>query len=203
MGIKARHWDDAYSSRSFTGMSWFQAEPTLSLELTALLRVEATAPVIDIGGGSSPLVDRLVAGGFGDVTVLDVSEAALRDAQARIGEAPGVTWLHKDVLEWRPARRYGLWHDRAVFHFLTDHADRDRYLENLAEGILAGGAVIMATFAEDGPEYCSGLPVARYSADDLAGVLGRDFEIVATRRELHTTPSGGVQPFTWIAATAR
>lgn len=183
-------------------MSWFQTEPTMSWELTGLLGVDPAAAVIDVGGGASPFVDRLVAAGYDDVTVLDVSDAALRAAERRVGTAAGVTWLHADLLEWRPERRYDLWHDRAVFHFLTDPAERTAYRERLDEGTAAGAAVIVATFAEDGPEQCSGLPVARYSAEGLAAALGDRFRVVAERRELHRTPAGGVQPFTWIAARA-
>jgi cyclopropane fatty-acyl-phospholipid synthase-like methyltransferase len=200
--VKARHWDEVYRSSDFTGTSWFEAEPELSLELIGLLGVETTVPVIDIGGGGSPLVDRLVGAGFCDVTVLDISDAALRHAQQRLGAVPAVTWLHEDLLEWRPSRRYGLWHDRALFHFLTEAVERDRYLEALTEGMAPGGAMIVATFAEDGPEYCSGLPVARYSARELTDVLGDYLKVVEVRRELHTTPGGVVQPFTWVAATA-
>jgi hypothetical protein len=134
--------------------------------------------------------------------VLDVSRAALVATRQRVGVDIPITFLEEDVLEWHPERRFHLWHDRAVFHFLVDGADRAKYLATLRSAIQPGGSVIMATFALDGPEHCSGLPVARYSADSLGSVLGSDFVVVETRREEHTTPGGGVQPFTWVAARA-
>ncbi len=197
---RADHWDDAYRNRGVTGVSWFQSEPELSLELIDLLGISPSTAVVDVGGGASSLVDRLVKRGFTDISVLDISAAALEAGHRRVGESPPVQWLHEDLLVWQPGRRFGLWHDRAVFHFLTDEVDRERYLAALASGLEPGGALVMATFAEDGPEFCSGLPVLRYSSEELVDVLGRGFRAVATRRELHTTPSGVVQPFTWLAA---
>jgi SAM-dependent methyltransferase len=197
---RADHWDDAYRNRGVTGVSWFQSEPKLSLELIDLLGISPSTAVVDVGGGASSLVDRLVKRGFTDVSVLDISAAALEAGRRRVGESAPVQWLHEDLLVWQPRRRFGLWHDRAVFHFLTDEVDRERYLATLASGLEPGGALVMATFAEDGPEFCSGLPVLRYSSEELVDVLGRGFRAVATRRELHTTPSGVVQPFTWLAA---
>jgi Methyltransferase domain len=196
---RATHWDDAYRSHGFESVSWYQSDPTISLELIRTLGADPAAPVVDVGGGASPLVDRLVALGFADVSVLELSGVALEEARRRVGAAAAVSWLHQDVLDWRPTRRYGLWHDRAVFHFLVDEADRTRYLEVLGRAIEKGGGVVLATFADDGPEYCSGLPVARYDADDLVRSLGDDFVVTTTRRELHLTPTGAVQPFTWVA----
>jgi SAM-dependent methyltransferase len=172
----------------------------MSLELIARLDVASDAAVLDVGGGASSLVDHLMERGFTDVSVLDVSEAALELGRRRVGA--GVKWFHEDLLSWRPARRYGLWHDRAVFHFLTEAADRDRYLNSLKAGLEPGGGLIMATFAEDGPEYCSGLPVARYAAIELLDLIGPGFRVIETRRELHVTPGGVTQPFTWVAARA-
>jgi len=199
---RATHWDAAYSSRGVEGVSWFQSTPTVSLELIGRLGVEASAAVVDVGGGASSLVDQLVAAGFADVTVLDVSEVALDVGRRRLGDRPGVSWLHQDVLVWQPDRRFGLWHDRAVFHFLTEEADRVRYLSTLAAAVGPNAGIVLATFAPDGPEYCSGLPVVRYSAEALAAVLGNRFTVVASRREVHTTPGGVAQPFTWVAARA-
>jgi hypothetical protein len=196
---RASFWDEAYARRGFESVSWYQSAPTTSLELIEALGVGASVPVVDVGGGASPLVDRLVERGFVDLTVLDVAQAALEEAGRRVGRRVPVHWLREDVLEWRPARRYGLWHDRAVFHFLVDEADRARYLEVLSAAIEDGGALVMATFADDGPEHCSGLPVARYSADELVALLGERFVTTSTRREIHTTPAGATQPFTWVA----
>jgi len=196
---RQRHWDAAYRDRGVAGVSWFQPEPAVSLELLRVLAVDPGAPVIDVGGGASPFVDRLVGEGYRDVSVLDVSELALDQGRGRLGPDAAVTWIHEDVLRWRPSRRYGLWHDRALFHFLTVDDDRSAYGRVLRSAMAPGGAVIVGTFAEDGPEYCSGLQVARYSTSQLAGVLGASFEVVATRHEVHTTPTGVVQPFTWVA----
>lgn len=193
------HWDHAYGDSGITAVSWFQSHPSISLELIELLRVPTSSPVIDVGGGTSTLVDHLIADGFTDVSVLDISEYALGAAKKRLGPSSPVTWLNQDLLTWRPHRTYALWHDRAMFHFLTDPQDQDRYFRLLGEAVQPGGAVVLATFAEDGPEYCSGLPVARYSPTELADRLGVAFEVVATRREQHSTPRGAVQSFTWLA----
>lgn len=180
-------------------MSWFQTEPTISLELIETLGVGPDTACLDVGGGASVLVDRLVDAGFSDLSVLDVSKVALDAAHQRLGASAPVTWMQADILEWRPSRRFGLWHDRAVFHFLTDKDERALYLNALGSGLEPGGAIIMATFAEDGPEYCSGLPVSRYSIDELASTLGSDFAIVKSLKEVHTTPSGATQSFSWVA----
>jgi hypothetical protein len=199
---RARRWDEVYESRGELAVSWFQPTPAVSLELIGSLDVPRDAAVIDVGGGTSSLVDRLVERGFSDLSVLDVSGTALEVTRQRLGSDVPITFLEEDVLEWSPERRFHLWHDRAAFHFLVDGADRARYLATLRSATELGGFVIIATFASDGPESCSGLPVARYSADSLGSVLGSDFVVVETRREEHTTPGGGVQPFTWVAARA-
>jgi hypothetical protein len=200
---RAGHWDDVYVNRGTEGVSWFQSEPTLSLELIETVGTPYDVPCLDVGGGASVLVDRLVDAGFSDLTVLDVSGVALDAARRRLDPSAPVTWLHADILEWRPSRRFGLWHDRAVFHFLTDEGDRAAYMDVLRSALSADGAIVMATFAEDGPEYCSGLPVSRYSIDELASAIGSDFSLVKSLRELHTTPSGAVQSFSWVAGRLR
>jgi SAM-dependent methyltransferase len=181
-------------------VSWYQPEPAMSLALIDRLRVPKAAPVIDVGGGASLLVDRLVARGYTDLTVLDVSSTALEIVRRRLDDAGRVRWLHEDIMTWQPERRYALWHDRAVFHFLTNVAERAKYLKIMRQALGDSGALIIATFASDGPERCSGLPVARYDAVDLERLLD-GFTVVESRREEHVTPSGTVQPFTWIAAT--
>ncbi len=152
-------------------MSWYQPEPAMSLALIDRLRVPKGAPVVDVGGGASLLVDRLVARGYTDLTVLDVSSTALEIARRRLGDTAPVRWLHEDLLSWQPERRYALWHDRAVFHFLTDAAERAKYLSIVRQTLGDSGALIIATFASDGPERCSGLPVARYDAEGLERLL--------------------------------
>jgi SAM-dependent methyltransferase len=200
MPDRARHWDDAYRNKGSEGASWYQPEPVTSLELIRLLDVPPSEAVIDIGGGTSFLVDRLVESGLSDLSVLDVSEVALEEARGRLKNQPNVTFIQHDVLTWRPSRRFGVWHDRAVFHFLTDEEDQSRYLATMSESLEPDGGVVLGTFAEDGPERCSGLPVARYSLTELAGLLGPGFAAVTTRREIHYTPSGATQPFSWVAA---
>jgi hypothetical protein len=197
---RAAHWDATYTTRAPERVSWFQPEPRTSLELIEALGVDRATPVVDAGGGTSFLVDRLVERGFTDVTVLDVSAVALRLARDRLGDAAPVAWIVDDVLSWEPARPYGLWHDRAVFHFLTEPADREAYVATLRAAV-PRGAVVLGTFAQDGPDTCSGLPVACHGPDDLARLL-TGYEIVARRREVHVTPTGGEQPFTFVAARA-
>jgi len=139
--------------------------------------------------------------GFSDLSVLDVSEVALTGARERLGAHASVSWIHQDLLMWRPERRFDLWHDRAVFHFLTSEADRCVYLTTLRAALRPGGAAIVATFDADGPDQCSGLPVCRYSSAELEGVLSNaGFTVVTACREEHTTPRGAIQPFTWVAA---
>jgi len=193
------HWETVYRGNETDALSWYQAEPVMSLQMLDLLGVTPGSGVIDIGGGASLLVDRLLARGFGDLAVLDISDAALQAARLRVGDDARVAWIVGDILSWEPTRRYDLWHDRAVFHFLSGQ-EVEEYREVMRRGLAPGGSVVMATFAPDGPEWCSGLPVTRYSAEQLGMALGSGFHIVEQRREVHTTPAGAVQPFTWIAA---
>lgn len=196
---RRQYWNERYADAGPTRVSWYQPEPEMSLALVDLLRVPTAAPVIDVGGGASLLVDELLARGYGDLTVLDVSSTALEIARRRVGDAAPVSWLCEDIMNWQPERPYALWHDRAVFHFLTDPGEQTRYLNIVRQALGHDAALVIATFAADGPEHCSGLPVARYDAGELERLLD-DFTVVASRREEHITPSGAVQPFTWIAA---
>jgi trans-aconitate methyltransferase len=196
---RTAHWETVYRGNGTDALSWYQAEPVMSLQMLDLLGVTPGSGVIDIGGGSSLFVDRLLARGFGDLAVLDISDAALQAARLRVGDDARVAWIVGDILSWEPTRRYDLWHDRAVFHFLSGQ-EVEEYREVMRRGLAPGGSVVMATFAPDGPEWCSGLPVTRYSAEQLGMALGSGFQIVEQRREVHTTPAGAVQPFTWIAA---
>ena len=192
-------WDRRYSGAGATGVSWYQPEPAMSLTLIDRLRVAKEAPVIDVGGGASLLVDRLVGRGYTDLTVLDVSSTALEIARRRLDDTVHVRWLHENLMTWEPQRRYALWHDRAVFHFLTNAGERAKYLTTMRHALSDSGSVIIATFASDGPERCSALPVARYDAADLERLLD-GFTVVESSREEHVTPDGTVQPFTWVAA---
>ena len=197
---RRRHWDEVHERREPASVSWYQREPTMSLAMIAASGRSEGRTIIDVGAGSSRLVDELVAAGAASVTVLDVSAAALERARARLGPAGRqVHFEHTDLLSWTPDRTYELWHDRALFHFFVDPADRERYVGIVRSALGSGGCVVVATFAPDGPPRCSGLPVIRYDAQDLRAEFGPDFLLLEARRELHTTPSGGVQAFTWVA----
>ncbi len=198
----AEHWDAVYAARELSGHSWHQADPTVSVELLDHLRLPRTAAIVDVGGGASLLADTLVARGHSDVTVLDISATALALAQRHLTHAH-VHWRRIDVLDWHPVRRYDVWHDRAVFHFLVDAHDRSRYVDVLRRALGRRGHVVIATFAADGPTSCSGLPTARYDADDLVAALGGGLHVLEVRREEHVTPAGVVQPFTWLSAQLR
>jgi hypothetical protein len=196
-------WDAAYGHGDTT-RSWFEPEPVMSLRMLDAAGVASRSAVIDVGGGASRLADALLARGQEDVTVLDISGAALLVARERLGpDADRVRWITGNVVNWSPDRRYDAWHDRAVLHFLTDADSLVRYLAVLEAATRLGAAAVFGCFAPDGPASCSGLPVARRSAADLAALLGPAWAIVSADRESHPTPEGGVQPFTWAAFTRR
>jgi 2-polyprenyl-3-methyl-5-hydroxy-6-metoxy-1,4-benzoquinol methylase len=191
-----RHWDDVYGTKAENELSWFQEEPATSIEFIAHCGGGPNVPIIDIGGGESRLVDRLLDAGYRDVTVLDVSENALHHARERLGErGQAVQWIVADITRWTPPRRYRLWHDRAVLHFLTEAEQRAAYRRALLDAVEPQGCVVISTFALDGPEKCSGLPVVRYSPETLALELGPELQLVETRSEGHETPWGAVQLF--------
>ncbi|MBZ0072304.1 MAG: class I SAM-dependent methyltransferase [Gammaproteobacteria bacterium] len=190
------HWDAVYARKNPLEVSWYQAEPVLSLELIAATGVPLDAPLIDIGGGASVLVDRLLGRGYTDVTVLDLSARAFAYARTRLGaQAARVHWLDADVTEFVPARRYAVWHDRAVLHFLTAAADRRRYVEALNRSLMADGQVIIAAFALGGPTRCSDLDIVQYDAAKLCAELGAAFDLVEETAERHVTPGGKDQQF--------
>lgn len=190
------HWESVYTTKGENEVSWFQENPAPSLELIAQVGAISASAIIDIGGGAARLVDNLVERGFEDVTVLDLSEAALEAAKARLGDrAAQVHWIVADATAWEPLRAYDIWHDRAAFHFLTEDRDRAAYIARLERALKVGGYAIIATFALDGPERCSGLPVVRYEPVSLGRALGRAFQFVDTRRHAHATPLGTEQSF--------
>lgn len=190
------HWENVYARKGENEVSWFQENPSLSLELMAQVGANGASAIIDIGGGASRLVDHLADRGFEDVTVLDLSDAALRAARARLANrAARVHWIVADVSAWQPVKVYDVWHDRAAFHFLTEDRDRAAYVARLERSLKAGGHAIIATFAPDGPERCSGLPVVRYDAASLGRTLGPAFQLVDSRRQAHATPWGSSQSF--------
>jgi trans-aconitate methyltransferase len=190
------HWRKVYKEKGEKQVSWFQEIPAISLELIHGVGAKPNSAIVDIGGGASRLVDDLVREGYRDLTVLDLSDDAIAIARSRLGErATLVKWIVTDVTEWEPSRQFDLWHDRAAFHFLTEATDRAAYLDRLMRAVRPGGHAIIATFAIDGPERCSGLPVRRYDATLLSAALGSAFALIGTRRQDHTTPTGGVQRF--------
>ncbi|NIM50884.1 MAG: methyltransferase domain-containing protein [Gemmatimonadales bacterium] len=192
------HWERVYAAKSPWEVSWYQLHPTLSLRLIEMCELGPEAGIIDVGGGTSNLVDELLARGFADLALLDISERALDQNRARLGpKAQNVEWIAADVTAFEPPRRWHLWHDRAVFHFLTEAEDRAGYRRALNEAVLADGFVIVATFGLKGPKRCSGLDVVRYSAKSLAAELGPEYELVQAQDEAHKTPSGKTQAFTY------
>lgn len=194
------HWESVYATKGETGVSWFQDNPAPSLELIAAVGATQSTAIIDIGGGASRLVDSLLEKGFCALTVLDLSAAALEAAKSRLGiEAEKVRWIVADATLWEPTEVYDVWHDRAAFHFLTDQADRTAYIARLKKALREGGHAIVATFAPDGPERCSGLPIVRYDAESLGETLGERFELIETRRHTHATPWGSTQSFQFSA----
>lgn len=194
------HWDEVYRTKAPDAVSWFQASAGTSLALVEEAGVSPRTAVIDVGAGASTFVDGLLDRGFEDVTLLDLAAPALDVTRARLGARAGeakVTFVTADVTTWSPPRRYGLWHDRAVFHFLVEPAQRDAYRRVLAEALAPGGVAIVATFAADGPEKCSGLPVRRYAIEALAEELAPVLALEGSRAELHTTPWGAAQSFVY------
>jgi trans-aconitate methyltransferase len=189
MSDRRRHWEAVYGERKPEETSWFQESPSLSLELIRGAASSKDARIVDVGGGASRLTDSLVDAGFTALTVLDISGRALAYSQERLGaRAKEAAWIESDVTGFSPSAPYDVWHDRAVFHFLTEKADRDAYLEVLGRSLKPGGAVILAAFAPDGPEKCSGLPVRRYDAGMIRETFGDGFELVREESETHLTP---------------
>jgi SAM-dependent methyltransferase len=196
MPDRQAHWENVYATKRENEVSWFQENPALSLALIDAAGATYDSAIIDIGGGESRLVDVLLQRGFRSLAVLDLSESALTAVRTRIGgEATKLEWIVADVTTWAPARQYDIWHDRAAFHFLTDPDDRAAYVARLKSALRPNGQAIIATFALDGPEKCSGLPVQRYDAESLQATLGSEFKVLETRRETHATPWGSTQSF--------
>lgn len=190
------HWEGVYTTKGEAEVSWFQDSPAVSLDLIAAVGAAAGSAIIDIGGGASRLVDHLLALGHGALTVLDLSPAALETAKARLGrQADLVHWITTDVTRWDPTATYDVWHDRAAFHFLIEAHDRAAYVARLKKALRPGGHAIIATFALNGPERCSGLPIQRYDAATLRQTLGDAFTLVETRADAHQTPWGSTQLF--------
>jgi len=199
------HWETVYATKRVDAVSWYQPSARRSLELIQRVAPDRDAPIIDVGGGASVLVDDLVRAGYRDVTVLDIAENALDAARERLGDAgASVRWMAADArTATLPAAHFEVWHDRAVFHFLIDAVDRAAYVAQLERALRPGGFAIIATFAEDGPTSCSGLAVVRYSVEELRVAFGDAFELVASERESHETPSGARQSFIYCTFRLR
>jgi SAM-dependent methyltransferase len=190
------HWQNVYTTKGEGEVSWFQDSPQPSLDLIALTGAARDAAIVDIGGGAARLVDALLDAGYSDLTVLDLSEAALATARARLGAyAEKVQWVVSDVTVWQPQQRYDVWHDRAALHFLTAPSDQRAYVDCLTRALRPGGHAIVGTFALDGPEKSSGLPVVRHDAASLGALLGDAFTLIDTRRHEHMTPWGAMERF--------
>ena len=196
---RKRHWETVYEQKSPLEVSWYQSDPLLSLELSQNTGIPQDAAIIDVGSGASILVDRLLASGYRNVSVLDLSAKALAYAQARLGgTSHRATWIEADITAFIPPINYDLWHDRAVFHFLTNAEDRRKYIDILKHGVRSGGHVIIAAFAIDGPTQCSGLDIVQYDAEKLSETLGEQFRLAEERVELHITPANREQKFVYF-----
>jgi ubiquinone/menaquinone biosynthesis C-methylase UbiE len=193
------HWEQVYRTKAVDDVSWYQVRPAVSLKTIEASGVGKDQTIIDVGGGASVLVDFLLEAGFRRLAVLNISETALGRAKQRLGAAAAqVEWIQADVTHFDPARRFNLWHDRAVFHFLTNKDDRQHYLETLKRTVCAHGHVIIASFAIDGPSKCSGLEVVRYDASSICAELGEGFQLVEQVEETHTTPWNTKQKFSYF-----
>ena len=196
------HWEGVYSKKKSTELSWYQQHPEHSLELIKAAGVDPSASIIDIGGGASTLVDFLLDAGYQNLSVLDIAHGAIEQAKSRLGRskiewADKVEWLEQDITRFIVEKSFDVWHDRAVFHFLTDADDRLRYVEVMSRALKPGGHAIVATFNLDGPEKCSGLDVVRYSPEMMSAIFGEGFQLVETRSEKHETPGGASQSFVY------
>jgi cyclopropane fatty-acyl-phospholipid synthase-like methyltransferase len=199
MSERKAHWEKVYREKSPDAVSWYQREPVLSMALIEKAALPADAPLIDVGGGASVLVDCLCESGYSNVSVLDVSAAALEHSRRRLAQKGyRAHWYEEDVTRFRPPHRFALWHDRAVFHFLTDQADRESYVRVLKNALEPGAQVLIMTFATDGPTRCSGLDIVQYDDDKLRAELGACFELLEWGHETHLTPSGNQQRFAWF-----
>ena len=197
MSFKAHeHWKKIYAEKDTQKVSWYQAKPHESIAWIEDLKLDAHAPMLDVGGGDSRLVDHLYQSGYQDIRVLDISAQALKNSQKRLGDAAEtIHWIHSNVLDFRSELALTLWHDRAAFHFLRDQDERNTYRQIAAESIKSGGYLLIAAFSADGPLKCSGIEIQRYSEEEMQQQFAGDFQILKQERLLHETPSGGEQEF--------
>jgi trans-aconitate methyltransferase len=193
------HWEKVYDSNSPREVSWYQNEPTLSMRLIDHTQIANDAPIIDVGGGTSKLVDNLLDADYSNISVLDISDSALQHARKRLADkAAEIEWYNEDITGFNPPHRFALWHDRAVFHFLTSQDDRNKYLNVLKQSLEPGGHVIIMTFAVGGPQKCSGLEIMQYDEEKLMVEFGQEFELLETGHQGHVTPAGSEQKFAWF-----
>lgn len=193
------HWDNVYQDKSSLDVSWYQKEPLLSLALIRSTQLAKDEPIIDVGGGASVLVDYLCREGFTNLAVLDISAKALSCAKERLGDlAQNIEWYESDITQFEAPHPFSLWHDRAVFHFLTDEADRKAYIKTLKQALRPGGSLIIAAFAIGGPQQCSGLNIVQYDSDKLKAELGEEFTLIETQNEVHMTPANAEQKFIYF-----
>lgn len=190
------HWENVYTKKSPLEVSWYQTHPAISLDLIASTGIDHSARIIDVGAGASVLVDKLLEAGYKDITVLDIASKAMDYAKERLGSrAQKVVWVVADITEFEPSQQYDLWHDRAVFHFLTDKTDRRKYVEALKKTLKPEGHLILSAFSLEGPPQCSGLSVERYDVEKMKKELGDEFEFITSKRESHVTPWQAEQEF--------
>ncbi len=194
------HWNNIYSKKNFSEVTWYQAEPKMSLSLISGLGLAKTARILDVGAGSSTLVDFLLAYGFQSISLLELSQNAFLQSKERLGDkSEKVNWLEGDVTGFKANEKFDLWHDRAVFHFLTNAQDQNKYIKSLNDSLKVGAFFIISTFAEDGPLKCSGLEIVRYAKDELIAKIGSNFELLDFKKETHVSPGGMEQKFNyWV-----
>ena len=193
---RKKHWGDVYQEKLHSELSWYQKEPKLSLEFIRCTNVASNDAIIDVGGGASVLVDYLSKESFTNLTVLDISENAIAVAKKRLGDtAKSIEWIVSDITQFDTSQKFSLWHDRALFHFLTDPSDREIYVKALIKAIRTEGHLIIATFATGGPEKCSGLEIVQYDSEKMIAELGDNFSLVEERKEIHITPANNEQEF--------
>ena len=193
---RRKHWGDVYQEKSPSEVSWYQKEPKLSLELIRSTNVVSNEAIIDVGGGTSVLVDHLGKEYYTNLTVLDISENAIARSKKRLGDsAKSIEWIVSDITQFDAPKKFSLWHDRALFHFLTDQSDREIYVKTLKNALKADGHLIIATFAIGGPEKCSGLEIVQYDTEKMIAELGDNFKLIEERKEVHITPANKEQEF--------
>jgi len=200
MTDRKTHWETIYQTKKLMDVSWYQSKPTTSLKFIAELDLKKEAKIIDIGAGEGFLADFLLADGFTNLTILDISEEALEHTKLRLGEnSKNLTWITADISSFVPKEKYDLWHDRAAFHFLTEETQVQNYLKTLENSINPGGYVILGTFSEKGPAKCSGLEIKQYSVAEMSNLLSQHFQKLHCENIDHITPSGAVQNFTFCS----